>query len=155
MGHSGPCLCNRGSDPAYKQAAASLGRTLADQGIRLVYGGGHFGLMGAVADGVLGNGGTAHGVITESLRAKEIAHTGLTSLRVVETMRERKAAMADAADAFIMSWLRSQAASMTRAAPASKPHRSNLTTDAVAQIDAIGNMLLSVMERWRFAYKAW
>jgi uncharacterized protein (TIGR00730 family) len=58
--------------------------------------------MGAVADAVLAAGGEAHGVITEALRAKEIAHPGLTSLQVVGTMHERKAAMADAADAFIM-----------------------------------------------------
>ena len=93
---------NLGTDPAYAQAATSLGRTLAEQGIRLVYGGGHVGLMGAVADAVIQHGGEAHGVITEALQAKEIAHEGLTSLKVVKTMHERKAAMADAADAFIM-----------------------------------------------------
>lgn len=96
------CGSNPGTDPAYATAAASLGRTLADQGIRLVYGGGHVGLMGAVADGVLAAGGEAHGIITQALRDKEIAHQGLTSLQVVGTMHERKAAMADAADAFIM-----------------------------------------------------
>jgi uncharacterized protein (TIGR00730 family) len=96
------CGSNSGFDPAYAQAAASLGRTLADRGISLVFGGGDVGLMGVAASAVLDNGGEAHGVITESLRAKEIARGGLTSLRVVETMHERKAAMADAADAFIM-----------------------------------------------------
>jgi uncharacterized protein (TIGR00730 family) len=96
------CGSNLGTDPAYAQAAASLGRTLADRGIRLVFGGGGIGLMGVVADAVLDNGGEAYGVITESLRAKEIARGDLTSLRVVETMHERKAVMADAADAFIM-----------------------------------------------------
>ena len=96
------CGSNSGFDPAYAQAAASLGRTLADRGISLVFGGGDVGLMGVVASAVLDNGGEAHGVITESLRAMEIARAGLTSLRVVETMHERKAAMADAADAFIM-----------------------------------------------------
>ena len=96
------CGSNPGNDPAYARAAASLGRTLADRGIRLVFGGGDVGLMGAIADAVLGNGGEAHGVITESLRAKEIARGGLTSLQVVETMHERKAAMADKADGFIM-----------------------------------------------------
>jgi uncharacterized protein (TIGR00730 family) len=96
------CGSNLGTDPAYAQAATSLGRTLAEQGIRLVYGGGHVGLMGAVADAVIQHGGEAHGVITEALQAKEIAHEGLTSLKVVKTMHERKAAMADAADAFIM-----------------------------------------------------
>jgi uncharacterized protein (TIGR00730 family) len=96
------CGSNSGFDPAYAQAAAFLGRTLADRGISLVFGGGDVGLMGVVAGAVLDNGGEAHGVITESLRAMEIARAGLTSLRVVETMHERKAAMADAADAFIM-----------------------------------------------------
>ncbi|HVT67959.1 MAG TPA: TIGR00730 family Rossman fold protein [Trebonia sp.] len=96
------CGSNRGSDPAFEQAAVSLGQALAERGIRLVYGGGHVGLMGAVADAVLDKGGEAYGVITESLRAREIAHSRLTALRVVGTMHERKAAMSDAADAFIM-----------------------------------------------------
>jgi uncharacterized protein (TIGR00730 family) len=96
------CGSNSGFDPAYAQAAASLGRTLADRGISLVFGGGDVGLMGVVASAVLDNGGEAHGVITESLRAMETARADLTSLRVVGTMHERKAAMADAADAFIM-----------------------------------------------------
>jgi uncharacterized protein (TIGR00730 family) len=96
------CGSNPGNDPAYAQAAASLGRVLAGRGIRLVFGGGDVGLMGAVSGAVLEYGGEAHGVITEALVAKEIAHDGLTSLRVVETMHERKTVMADAADAFIM-----------------------------------------------------
>jgi uncharacterized protein (TIGR00730 family) len=96
------CGSNLGTDPAYAQAAASLGRTLADRGSRLVFGGGDVGLMGVVAGAVLDSGGEAHGVITESLRAMEIARGDLTSLRIVETMHERKAVMADAADAFIM-----------------------------------------------------
>lgn len=93
---------NPGAGPAFAEAAASLGRLLAKRGIRLVYGGGHVGLMGTVADAVLGNGGEAHGVITRALQDKEIAHLSLTSLRVVETMHERKAAMADASEAFVM-----------------------------------------------------
>ena len=96
------CGSNPGTDPSFGLAASSLGQALAERGIGLVYGGGHVGLMGAVADAVLSGGGQAHGVITESLHAKEIAHQGLTSLQVVETMHERKAVMADAADAFIM-----------------------------------------------------
>ena len=96
------CGSNIGTDPAYAAAAASLGQTLADRGIRLVYGGGHVGLMGVLADTVLGNGGEAYGVITRALKEREVAHSGLTSLTVVETMHERKAAMADAADAFVM-----------------------------------------------------
>jgi uncharacterized protein (TIGR00730 family) len=96
------CGSNPGTDPAFARCAASLGQTLAERGIQLVYGGGHVGLMGTVAAAVLAHGGEAHGVITEALQAKEIAHQGLTSLQVVGTMHERKAVMADAADAFIM-----------------------------------------------------
>ena len=96
------CGSNLGTDPAYARAAASLGGILADRGMRLVYGGGHVGLMGVVADAVMQHGAEAHGVITEALQAKEIAHEGLTSLKVVKTMHERKAAIADAADAFVM-----------------------------------------------------
>ena len=96
------CGSNWGNDPAYGEAAAALGQTLARRGIGLVYGGGHVGLMGTIADAVTEHGGATHGVITEALEAKEIAHHGLTSLRVVATMHERKQAMADAADAFIM-----------------------------------------------------
>jgi uncharacterized protein (TIGR00730 family) len=96
------CGSNSGTDPAYALAAASLGRTLAERGLRLLYGGGRLGLMGAVADAVMRHGGEVHGVITEALRAKEIAHDGLTSLKVVTTMHERKAAIADGADAFVM-----------------------------------------------------
>ena len=96
------CGSNLGTDPAYARAAASLGRILADRGMRLVYGGGHVGLMGVVADAVMLHGAEAHGVITEALQAKEVAHEGLTSLKVVKTMHERKAAIADAADAFVM-----------------------------------------------------
>jgi uncharacterized protein (TIGR00730 family) len=70
--------------------------------ITLVYGGGHVGLMGIIADAVLNQGGQVTGVITRALRDKEVAHEGLTSLTLVETMHERKAAMADLADAFVM-----------------------------------------------------
>ncbi|HEY6494581.1 MAG TPA: TIGR00730 family Rossman fold protein [Trebonia sp.] len=96
------CGSNMGVGPAFAEAAGSLGRTLAERHIRLVFGGGRVGLMGAVASAVTENGGEAYGVITEALRAMEIAYDGLTSLKVVETMHERKAAMADAADAFVM-----------------------------------------------------
>jgi len=96
------CGSNHGADPAYAQAAAAFGRLLAERGIRLVYGGGHVGLMGVLADAALAGGGEVFGVITRALQAKEVAHDALTSLTVVETMHERKAAMADAADAFVM-----------------------------------------------------
>jgi len=96
------CGSNHGADPAYSQAAGALGRLLAERGIRLVYGGGHVGLMGVLADAALASGGEVFGVITRALQAKELAHDALTSLMVVDTMHERKAAMADAADAFVM-----------------------------------------------------
>jgi uncharacterized protein (TIGR00730 family) len=96
------CGSNLGADPAYAAAATALGRLLARRGIRLVYGGGQVGLMGAVSDAVLAAGGEVYGVITRALEAKEIAHPGLATLKGVETMHERKAEMADAADAFVM-----------------------------------------------------
>ena len=96
------CGSNLGTDPAYAAATASLGRTMAGRGISLVWGGGQVGLMGVVADAVLEHGGQALGVITEALVAKEVSHRGLASLQVVTTMHERKAAMADAADAIVM-----------------------------------------------------
>jgi uncharacterized protein (TIGR00730 family) len=96
------CGSNKGSDPVYARAAAALGRVLAERGIRLVYGGGDVGLMGVLADAVRDAGGEVHGVITRALVDREVAHPELTRLTVVETMHERKAAMSDAADAFIM-----------------------------------------------------
>ena len=96
------CGSNRGADPVYARAAASLGRLLAERGIRLVYGGGDVGLMGVLADAVRDAGGEVLGVITRALVDREVAHPGLTNLTVVETMHERKAAMADLADGFVM-----------------------------------------------------
>ncbi|HJZ07043.1 MAG TPA: LOG family protein, partial [Trebonia sp.] len=84
------CGSNRGTDPVYARAAASLGRLLAEQGIRLVYGGGDVGLMGVLADAVRDAGGEVFGVITRALVDREVAHPGLTNLTVVETMHERK-----------------------------------------------------------------
>jgi len=78
-----------------------MGKALADRGIDLVYGGGRVGLMGAIADAALQAGGTVLGVIPQSLVDREIQHTGLTQLHVVATMHERKAKMAELADAFI------------------------------------------------------
>jgi uncharacterized protein (TIGR00730 family) len=83
-------------------AASSFGGLIARRGLRLVYGGGRVGCMGALADGALAQGGEVYGVITRALQAKEIGHRGLTRLDVVETMHERKAAMADLGDAFVM-----------------------------------------------------
>lgn len=96
------CASSPGVDAVFAASAALLGRTLAERDIRLVYGGGHVGLMGVVADAALDAGGEVHGVITRALEEKEIAHGGLTRLEVVETMHERKQAMADQADAFVM-----------------------------------------------------
>jgi uncharacterized protein (TIGR00730 family) len=96
------CGSSPGADPGFRAAASALGRSLARRGIRVVYGGGHVGLMGVLADAAQSEGGEVHGVITRALEAKEIAHPSLTSLKVVETMHERKAAMADLADGFVM-----------------------------------------------------
>jgi len=95
------CGSSDGTDPLHLRCAHDFGALLASEGIALVYGGGNVGLMGAVADGALGSGGEVHGVITRALEVKELAHRGLTSLITVETMHERKAAMADRADAFV------------------------------------------------------
>ena len=95
------CGSSNGNDPGFFDCAREFGALLAKRGIAVVYGGGNVGLMGAVADGALSHGGEVHGVITKALEVKELAHHGLTSLIVVDTMHERKAAMADRADAFV------------------------------------------------------
>jgi uncharacterized protein (TIGR00730 family) len=96
------CGSSTGSHPAYFEAANQLGRELASAGVTLVFGGGRVGLMGILADSVLAAGGQAIGVIPRSLVEKEIAHASLTKLHVVESMHERKALMADLADAFVL-----------------------------------------------------
>ncbi|AWB23693.1 TIGR00730 family Rossman fold protein [Methylobacterium currus] len=95
------CGSSDGARPLYREAATALGRHFADSGIELVYGGGKVGLMGAVADGALSAGGRVTGIIPQSLVEKETAHLGLTELRVVASMHERKALMADLADGFV------------------------------------------------------
>ncbi|HUF48203.1 MAG TPA: TIGR00730 family Rossman fold protein [Vicinamibacterales bacterium] len=90
-----------GRRPAYTTAAADLGRALAAREIELVYGGARVGLMGILADAVLASGGRVFGVIPAALALKEVAHDGLTELRVVQSMHERKALMADRSDGFI------------------------------------------------------
>jgi len=95
------CGSSIGNRPSYQQAAIEIGAALARNNFELVYGGGHVGLMGVVADAVLMNGGRAIGVIPEHLFAKELAHKGLTELRVVPSMHERKAMMEELSDAFI------------------------------------------------------
>lgn len=95
------CGSSVGNDSAFQQTAQALGRTLAEKGITLVYGGGNIGLMGVIADAVPGGGGSVIGVIPKMLVDKELAHHGVTDLRIVGSMHERKALMADLAEGFI------------------------------------------------------
>jgi uncharacterized protein (TIGR00730 family) len=95
------CGSSAGARPAYRQAAQTIGRLLCRRGIELVYGGGHIGLMGIVADACLGEGGRVIGVIPQALADKEVAHSGLTELRIVKSMHERKSVMAELSDAFL------------------------------------------------------
>jgi uncharacterized protein (TIGR00730 family) len=95
------CGSSAGTDPAFTHAAVATGRELAIRGIELVYGGGRVGLMGAVADAVLKEGGVVTGVITTALLDAEVGHTGLTNLEVVDSMHDRKLRMADLADGFL------------------------------------------------------
>jgi uncharacterized protein (TIGR00730 family) len=90
-----------GAHPDYAQAAEELGRALAGQRVGLVYGGASVGLMGAVADAVLEAGGEVIGVIPQALVEREIAHPGVADLRIVGSMHERKALMADLSDGFV------------------------------------------------------
>src|SRR6202140_5698799 len=96
------CGSSAGSRSIYSEAAARLGRAFANSQVALVFGGGRVGLMGVVADSVLAAGGQAIGVMPRALVEKEIAHTSLTRLHVVESMHQRKALMADLADAFLL-----------------------------------------------------
>lgn len=95
------CGSSPGLDPAFAASAAEVGRLLAESGRALVYGGGHVGLMGTVADAALRAGGKVVGVIPRSLMDREVGHLGLTDLRVVGSMHERKALMADLSDGFL------------------------------------------------------
>jgi uncharacterized protein (TIGR00730 family) len=95
------CGSSEGARPAYAHAARRLGRELVARKLGLVYGGCSVGLMGVLADTVLGGGGEVIGVIPEPLVSRELAHTGLTELRVVGSMHERKATMASLVDGFI------------------------------------------------------
>jgi hypothetical protein len=95
------CGASPGVDPAYLSLARSVGAGLAGRGIGVVYGGGRVGLMGALADAALDAGGEVIGVIPQGLVDRELAHPGLDGLRIVGTLHERKAVMADLADAFI------------------------------------------------------
>jgi uncharacterized protein (TIGR00730 family) len=95
------CGASPGNSPAYGAAARALGRTLVEQQIALVYGGGNVGLMGTIADEVMQHGGEVTGVIPTALLNKEIGHAGLTRLHIVKDMHERKALMAELSDGFI------------------------------------------------------
>jgi len=95
------CGSNSGRQAVYLEQAQAFGRELARRGIGLVYGGASVGIMGAVADAVLAEGGRVLGIIPEALVRKELAHHGLTELRVVPSMHERKAMMAQEADGFV------------------------------------------------------
>lgn len=95
------CGANVGNNPAYRAAAETVGRTLAEQGIGLVYGGGGVGLMGVVADAALAAGGEVIGVIPEALKALEVEHKNLTEMHVVPDMHSRKAMMLGLSDGVI------------------------------------------------------
>ena len=95
------CGSNPGRRPDYLAGAADLGRTLAGRGLRVIYGGAQVGTMGALADAVLAAGGEIVGVIPALLADAEVAHPGLSELRIVDGMHERKAMMAALADGFI------------------------------------------------------
>ncbi|MCU1352914.1 MAG: putative lysine decarboxylase [Acidimicrobiales bacterium] len=95
------CGSSRGADPAYAAAARDLGEELVARDLGLVYGGGHVGLMGQVADAVMAAGGEVIGVIPQHLVDLEVGHTAITDLRVVSSMHERKKLMADLSGAFV------------------------------------------------------
>ena len=95
------CGSNAGTRDVYRLAAEALGKRLAERKIQLVFGGGNCGLMGAVADAAMSAGGRVVGVIPKAIEQREIAHLGLTELRVVGSMHERKAMMAELSDGFI------------------------------------------------------
>jgi uncharacterized protein (TIGR00730 family) len=95
------CGSSFGRSERFAEAAADLGTYLGEQGIGVVYGGGHVGLMGVVADAAMAAGGEVIGVIPQGLADRELAHHGLTRLEVVDTMHERKALMSDLSDGFV------------------------------------------------------
>lgn len=95
------CGSRSGDSPRFEAAARELGTLIAQDGAELVYGGGKVGLMGTVADAALTVGGRVFGVIPQALMTREVGHTGLSELRVVQTMHERKMAMAERAQAFV------------------------------------------------------
>jgi uncharacterized protein (TIGR00730 family) len=96
------CAAGDGANPAFRAAAAALGKAIAEAGLGLVYGGGNTGLMGAVADAALAHGGQVVGVIPTLLVELEVAHRGITELHETDTMHTRKAKMAERSDAFVV-----------------------------------------------------
>ncbi len=96
------CASSSQVDDIYKENAAAVGTFLATQNFNVVYGGGHVGLMGIMADAALAGGARVTGVITRQLMEREVAHRGLTKLHITETMQERQKMMAELADAFII-----------------------------------------------------
>ncbi|HYT91095.1 MAG TPA: TIGR00730 family Rossman fold protein [Gemmataceae bacterium] len=95
------CGSSVGGRETYVETTRRLGETMVRHGLGLVFGAGHIGLMGVLADAVLAAGGEAIGVIPQALVDRELAHERLTQLHVVDTMHQRKALMADLADAFV------------------------------------------------------
>ena len=95
------CGASSGRSPAYADAARAFGETAARRRLGVVFGGGRVGLMGALADGALGAGGDVVGVIPQNLVDRELGHAGVTRLEVVASLHERKARMAELADAFV------------------------------------------------------
>ena len=95
------CGSRLGADPEHRVAAVALGAGLAAAGLRLVYGGGNVGLMGAVADGALGGGGEVLGIIPEFLQRREVAHDGVQRMVLTDNMHDRKRQMFEASDAFV------------------------------------------------------
>ena len=95
------CGSASGAQPVFADATRATARAMADAGVDLVYGGGRLGLMGIIADSVLGLGGKVYGVIPTALVDLEVAHTGVTELYTVANMHERKAMMTDLADGFL------------------------------------------------------
>ena len=96
------CGSSPGADPRFVESARNTGALLAQRGLALVYGGGHIGMMGALADAALAAGGQVTGVIPKHLMRPEVAHRGLTELIVVDSMHERKRRMADRSDGFLV-----------------------------------------------------
>ncbi|MBC7891428.1 MAG: TIGR00730 family Rossman fold protein [Sphingobacteriaceae bacterium] len=95
------CGSSTGHRELFRETAVELGKTLAERGIRLVYGGGNVGLMGVVANATLDGGGEVTGVIPQFLKEWEVAHLDVTELLVTQTMHDRKARMAELSDAFV------------------------------------------------------